>query len=55
MKQLFDHAIKLGLLLNNPASAFKVNDAGGIEKSRERALSLEEIGQVFEIFSVVVN
>lgn len=37
MKQLFDHAIKLGLLLNNPTSAFKVNDAGGIEKSRERA------------------
>ncbi|EAN7518268.1 DUF4102 domain-containing protein, partial [Salmonella enterica] len=50
MKQLFDHAIKLGLLLNNPASAFKVNDAGGIEKSRERALRLEEIGQVFKIF-----
>lgn len=50
MKQLFDHAIKLGLLLNNPASAFKVNDAGGIEKSRERALSLEEIGQEFKIF-----
>lgn len=50
MKQLFDHAIKLGLLLNNPASAFKVNDAGGIEKSRERALSLDEIGHVFKIF-----
>uniref|UniRef100_UPI003F7E03F7 tyrosine-type recombinase/integrase n=1 Tax=Klebsiella michiganensis TaxID=1134687 RepID=UPI003F7E03F7 len=48
--QLFDHAIKLRLLLNNPASAFKVNDAGGIEKSRERALSLEEIGQVFRVF-----
>ncbi|HIE8946813.1 tyrosine-type recombinase/integrase [Enterobacter bugandensis] len=48
--QLFDHAIKLGLLLNNPASAFKVNDAGGIEKSRERALNLEEIGQVFRVF-----
>lgn len=48
--QLFDHAIKLGLLLNNPASAFKVNDAGRIEKSRERALSLEEIGQVFRVF-----
>ncbi len=48
--QLFDHAIKLRLLLNNPASAFKVNDAGGIEKNRERALSLEEIGQVFRVF-----
>ncbi len=29
--------------------AFKVNDAGGIEKSRERALSLEEISQVFKV------
>lgn len=47
MKQLFDHAIKLGLLLNSPASAFKVNDAGGVEKSRETALSLEEIVHVF--------
>ncbi|EJS7135172.1 TPA: integrase arm-type DNA-binding domain-containing protein [Escherichia coli] len=50
MKQLFDHGIKLGLLQSNPAMAFKVNDAGGIEKSRERALSLEEIGQVFKVF-----
>lgn len=50
MKQLFDHGIKLGLLQSNPAMALKVNDAGGIEKSRERALSLEEIGQVFKVF-----
>lgn len=50
MKQLFDHAIKLGLLLNNPASAFKVNDAGGVEKSRERALSKAELALVFKIF-----
>ncbi|HGY3676937.1 TPA: hypothetical protein ACNVXA_004983 [Klebsiella pneumoniae] len=50
MKQLFDHAIKLGLLLNNPASAFKVYYAGGIKKSRERALSLDEIGQMFKVF-----
>lgn len=50
MKQLFDHAIKLGLLLNNPASAFKVNDAGGVEKSRERALGKAEIALVFKIF-----
>ncbi|MFU8907685.1 hypothetical protein ACNARK_12735 [Proteus sp. DFP240708] len=49
MKQLFDHSIKLGLLQSYPAMAFKVNDAGGIEKSRERALSLEEISQVFKV------
>lgn len=50
MKQLFNHAVKLGLTMNNPAAAFRVSDAGGVEKSRERALTLEEIGFVFEKF-----
>ena len=50
LKQLFNHAIKLGLLTSNPAAAFSVTDAGGIEKSRDRALSLEEISQIFKIF-----
>ena len=50
MKQLFDHGIKLGLVQNNPATAFRVNDAGGVEKSRERSLSLEEISYVFRVF-----
>lgn len=50
LKQLFNHAIKLGLLSYNPAAAFNVTDAGGIEKSRDRALSLEEISQIFKIF-----
>ncbi|SDJ98921.1 tyrosine-type recombinase/integrase [Billgrantia gudaonensis] len=50
LKQLFNHAIKLGLLTYNPAAAFSVNDAGGIEKSRDRVLTVEEIHQVFRIF-----
>ncbi|MCE9682007.1 tyrosine-type recombinase/integrase [Halomonas alkalisoli] len=50
LKQLFNHAIKLGLLTYNPAAAFSVNDAGGIEKNRDRALTVEEIHQVFQIF-----
>ncbi|WP_414147855.1 tyrosine-type recombinase/integrase [Erwinia sp. BNK-24-b] len=50
MKQLFNHGIKLGLIQSNPATAFKVNDAGGVEKSRERALSLDEIAYVFKVF-----
>ena len=50
LKQLFNHAIKLGLLTYNPAAAFSVTDAGGIEKSRDRALGLEEISKVFKIF-----
>ncbi|MFW3614832.1 tyrosine-type recombinase/integrase [Billgrantia antri] len=50
LKQLFNHAIKLGLLTYNPAAAFNVNDAGGIEKSRDRALTLDEIRHVFQVF-----
>ncbi|WP_096299734.1 tyrosine-type recombinase/integrase [Halomonas sp. hl-4] len=50
LKQLFNHAIKLGLLTYNPAAAFNVNDAGGIEKSRDRALGLDEIHHVFQVF-----
>lgn len=50
LKQLFNHGIKLGLLTYNPASAFNVNDAGGLEKSRNRALSLDELHHVFKVF-----
>jgi len=50
MKQIFNHAIKLDLLINNPASAFGISDAGGIEKSKRRALSIEEIKHVFMVF-----
>ena len=49
-KQLFNHGIKLNLATYNPAAAFNVNDAGGVEKSRERALTIEELTQVFKIF-----
>ncbi|BDM66077.1 phage integrase [Shewanella sp. NFH-SH190041] len=50
LKQLFNHALKLNLLIYNPASAFKVDDAGGIEKSRTRALTLDELSHVFKVF-----
>lgn len=49
-KQLFNHALKLDLLANNPAAPFTEKDAGGTEKSRDRALSLDEIKTVFEVF-----
>jgi integrase len=49
-KQLFNHALKLDLLQNNPAAPFTEKDAGGTEKSRDRALSLEEIETIFEVF-----
>ncbi len=49
-KQMFRHAVKLDLHPSNPAEAFSVNDAGGTEKSRSRALSLEELEKVFKCF-----
>ncbi|MGL4861385.1 MAG: tyrosine-type recombinase/integrase [Enterobacteriaceae bacterium] len=49
LKQIFNHAIKLNLMIYNPAAAFKVDDAGGLEKSRDRALSMEELTQVFQV------
>lgn len=48
-KQLFNHGIKLGLIAFNPASAFSVTDAGGIEKSKDRALTIEELKQFFKV------
>lgn len=50
LKSLFNHAIKLGLVTNNPASAFNTDDAGGKEKARDRALSFAELNQVFYIY-----
>lgn len=50
LKQIFNHGIKLGLISSNPAIAFSVKDAGGIEESRSRALSLNELDTVFRVF-----
>lgn len=50
LKQLFRHGIKLDLTTQNPASAFTVSDAGGIEKSRDRYLTIEELTKVFKTF-----
>ncbi len=50
LKQLFRHANKLDLTQNNPAAAFRVSDAGGLEQSRDRALSEAEIAIIFKVF-----
>jgi len=50
-KQLFRHGIKLDLTTSNPAEAFTVDDAGGVEKSRSRALSLDEVKVMFQAFN----
>lgn len=49
-KQLFRHAIRLDLMKNNPAEAFTVHHAGGIEHSRTRVLTLEELEITFKVF-----
>lgn len=49
LKQLFHFANKLGLISVNPALSFKISDAGGAEKSRERALSKEDIAAFFSV------
>lgn len=48
-KQLFNHGIKLDLLSAKPASAFLVSHAGGVEKSKDRALTIEELTQFFKV------
>ncbi len=49
-KSLFNHAVKLGFIANNPAQSFNNDDAGGKEISRDRALSFTELGQTFKIY-----
>ena len=49
-KQIFNHAIKLGLVEYNVALAFNTKDAGGVEKSRTRTLKFDELRTVFNIF-----
>ena len=49
-KQLFRHAVKLNLIMYNPAQAFTQSDAGGVSVGRDRVLSLEELSNVFRVF-----
>lgn len=49
-KQLFRHGVKLNKMNSNPALPFTIDDAGGAEESRDRALSVEELQQVFDCF-----
>ena len=43
LKRVFSYARKRHIIAMNPAADFDASDAGGKEKSRSRALSLEEI------------
>ncbi len=50
-KQLFRHAIRLNLMRFNPAEAFSIQHAGGVEKSRSRALTMDELEITFKVLS----
>lgn len=47
IKQIFNYAVSRGNMEINPASNIKARNIGGLEKSRERYLSLEEIKAVW--------
>ncbi|WP_218645055.1 site-specific integrase [Aquitalea sp. LB_tupeE] len=47
VRRMFDYGIKRHILEINPASAFDLNDAGGKEEARDRALSRDEIAKLF--------
>ncbi|WP_133408685.1 tyrosine-type recombinase/integrase [Parashewanella tropica] len=49
-KQIFRHGIRLNLLQHNPAEAFSVRHAGGVEQSRSRTLTVDEVEIAFRVF-----
>lgn len=55
LKQLFRHGLKLDLCDSNPAMPFTATDAGGLESSRERALTSNEIQYAFNVFKQHIN
>ncbi|HCG9712283.1 TPA: site-specific integrase [Vibrio parahaemolyticus] len=54
-KQLFRHAISLNLTQSNPAASLTVRHAGGLEESRDRYLSEDEITRLFPILREYVT
>lgn len=47
LKRMFNHAIKMHMITNNPALAFDVADAGGKEQARKRTLNRDELAKLF--------
>jgi integrase len=47
IKQAFNYATSRGAIQHNPATGIRARDIGGIEKPRERVLSLNEIKKIF--------
>lgn len=51
IKQAFNYAVSRGELKANPATFIRARDIGGIEKPRERFLTLDEIKQLWQFLS----
>lgn len=49
-KQMFRHAVKLNLIVFNPAQPFTQSDAGGVQDSRDRFLTEDDIQKTFATF-----
>ncbi|EPR2983074.1 tyrosine-type recombinase/integrase [Vibrio parahaemolyticus] len=49
-KQMFRHAVKLNLIVFNPAQPFTQSDAGGVQDSRDRFLTESDIQKTFATF-----
>jgi integrase len=47
IKQAFNYGVGRGTIQYNPATGIRARDIGGIEKPRERVLSLNEIKKIF--------
>ncbi|MDF1827559.1 MAG: tyrosine-type recombinase/integrase [Legionellaceae bacterium] len=48
LKQAFNYAVSHGNITQNPASTIRSRDIGGLEKPRERFLTLEEIKRIWQ-------
>lgn len=48
LKQAFNYAVSRGNITHNPATNIRSRDIGGLEKPRERFLSLEEIKKIWQ-------
>lgn len=48
VKRMFNYAMKRGLVLSNPALAFDLSDAGGMEEARDRWLTRVELVVLFD-------
>jgi len=48
MRRVFRFGVRRHVLTSNPVADFDQSDAGGHERARKRALSVEELGQLFK-------